>query len=229
MIKLSEKNRSYIFLGGIVVVGIIFIGALMLFENEDVGRYEKVDDPPPTNSLSLESKIAQLSDQNFTPSIYSTLSTEIETSHSQDLITREVKENLISSLKTKYSNLVYNKCNFFLTGNSTNSSNEVFGLLKQVEGIIGADKRIDRYREQIRLYEYYTKVLPSKVQRFLQGGTLEFQERVYLQYKKELENMPGLDGKYRNTPKLSQIKTNFVAKLEKLYNEYSKPVDDLEE
>ena len=228
MVKLTEKNRSVILLVGTLVLGILITGIVMLVENNDIERVELVNDNAKSNSTSLENKIYNLKVHNFDPASYSTISQEIDMSYKQDLITTAVRTNLETRLKSTYSDLVYSKCELFLMGNPINSSSNILSWLTQVERISARNAKIDNYRNQLKLYEYYSNVLPARVEYFIQGGTATFVESTYLAYKNELEAMPGLDPKYRNTAKFYQIKTRLISKLSTLYNIYSQPAPELE-
>jgi len=221
MPRVNEKNRSFVFLAVVLVVGLLLIGVVSLIDNGVESRDEHIENPPKTNSLNLENKIANLRNQNFSPSAYSTLSTEIEASHSEKLITSQVKENLLASLSQKYSELVYERCESFLNGSNAYNSRELMGLLNQLEGITSGRPKISRYKEQISLYEYYSKTFPATVERFIEGGVGNFTDNTYINYKDSLQQMPGLDAKYRNTPKLNQIRSRLIAGLEDLYGRFT--------
>jgi hypothetical protein len=228
MTKLTEKNRGLVFLAGTLVAGILVTCILMLFENNDVVRVATITNPPESNSASLENNINNLNNQNFDPASYSTLATGIDASYRQGLITIAVKATLDDRLKATYSNLVYDKCELFLISKSTSSSSDILGLLKQVEGIRARNAKIDFYRKQIDLFEYYSNVLPDKVNRFIQEGTEKFVETTYLAYKDELQTMPGFDPRYKNTPKFNQIKDGLISRLQNLYNIFSQPAPILD-
>ena len=174
--KITEKNRSLVFLGGTMLAGILIIGILMLSESTDVESVEIVNEPVNTNFKILESKIKNLKTQNFNPNSYNTIATEIDASYQQELITSSAKTNLISSLSSVYTTLVYNQCEMYLTNNFGNSD-DILSWLNQLEKISSKNAKIDQYRNQIKWYKYYSTSLPAKVNNFIAGGNTNFDER----------------------------------------------------
>lgn len=219
--KITEKNRSLVFLGGTMLIGLLVIGILVYFENNDVEGVEIVNQRANTNNQTLELKIKSLKTQNFNPNSYNTISTEINTSSDQELITPDQKTNLMLSLATVYSDLVYARCEFYLTGTGLDSSKNVTSWLNQLQNITAKNARIDNYRNQIKWYDYYSTTFPSQVNNFINGGTTSFEEAKYINYKNSLEKMPNLDAKYKNTAKFNQIRTQLTSRLNNLYNQWN--------
>jgi len=215
MIKITEKNRSLVFLAATMIIGIIIVGVLMLVENNDIKSDEKVDNPANTNFKELENKIESLKNQNFNPTSYNTLATEIDASYQQELITGAAKNNLISNLTSVYSNLVYSRCEFYLTGNNLNTSTDVLNWLQQLENITSRNSKIDFYRSQISAYLYYSETLPTKVNDFISPGITNYDQSNYDILKEEVNNMPKLSGTYKNRSKFNAIRTNLISELEK--------------
>jgi hypothetical protein len=213
--KITEKNRSLVFLGGTILVGILIIGILMFTESSDVDGVEIVDQPVNTNFKALESKIKNLKTQNFNPSSYNTLATDIDASYQQELLNASAKTNLMSNLAMVYSNLVYSRCEHFLMGAGMDSSSDVISWLNQLEKITAKNKRIDKYRSQINAYNYYSTTLPAKVNQFIYPGITNYNEDKYDAYMKEVVNMPNLDPAYKNKPKFLKIKTELTLALQK--------------
>lgn len=220
MFKITEKNRSIVFLAGTILIGILLIGAVMYIESDDVEDIEIVNQPPSTTFPILEKKIANLKQQNFNPTSYSTLATEIDASYQQGLINSSAKTNLITNLTTVYSGLVYNQCEFFLAGTNADSSTDVLSWLAQLERISAKNVKIDNYRNQIKWYQYYSLSLPTKVNNFIRPGITNYDETTYKVLKTEVQQMPNLKPEYKNKAKFSKIRTELTAKLERFNTQF---------
>lgn len=218
--KITEKNRSLAFLGGTMLVGILIVGILVLSESTDVESVEIVNEPVNTNFKILENKIKNLKTQNFNPNSYNTIATEIDASYQQDLITSAAKTNLTSSLSSVYATLVYNQCEMYLTNNFGNSDN-ILSWLNQLEKISSKNAKIDKYRNQIKWYKYYSTSLPTKVNNFIAGGNTNFDENLYLKLKEEVQKMPSLESRYKNTAKFNTIRVQLTAGLTDFYNQWN--------
>lgn len=218
--KITEKNRSLVFLGGTILAGILIIGILLFSENSDIGGTGPIDEPATTTFPVLENKIKSLKTQNFNPNSYNTIATEIDASYQQGFITSSAKTNLISSLSSVYATLVYNQCEIYLTNNFGNSD-EILSWLNQLEKISSKNAKIDQYRNQIKWYKYYSTSLPAKVNNFIAGGNTNFDENVYLTLKEEVQKMPSLESRYKNAAKFNTIRGQLTARLTDFYNQWN--------
>lgn len=219
MIKITDKNRNLVLLGATLLSGILVIGALMFFESMDIQGVEIVKDKANSNYKTLESKIQSLKNQNFDPNCYNTLSMEIETSYSQDLITGSAKTQLMSDLANAYADLVYNKCQTFLV-NNIGSSQDIINLLNQLEIITSKNSRIDRYRNQIKWHQYYSITLSEKVNDFIRPGIINYDEGRYQLLRNEVQNMPNLDPAYKNNNKFNSIKKSLIKELQQFNSDF---------
>jgi len=214
MIKVTEKNRGLVFLAATMIIGVLAIGVLLLAETSEVPTTGMANESVGTNFKILEGKIESLKRQKFNPSSYSTLATEIDASYQQELITMAAKNNLMLNLDAVYSNLVYGKCEIYLSGSTLNTSATVMSWLKQVENNTARNRKIDYYRDQINAYNYYSEIVPRKVSNFISPGITNYDDSTYNALKSELKNMPKLNAAYKNKPKFNGIRTNLIRKLE---------------
>lgn len=219
MIKITEKNRSLVFLAGTLVIGVLIIITLVFLESNDVEGIEMVNEQANTNYKELEQRIDNLKNEKFIPTIYNTLASEIEESNRQDLITSSAKTNLITKLAAVYSDLVYNQCEIFLTGTNSDSK-DVVNWLKQLENITSNNAKIDYYRNQIKWYNYYATSLPNKVSSFISPGITNYEEDKYISLTNEVKAMSNLDIKYRNKPKFNSIKVNLITRLQNFNTQF---------
>ena len=225
MIKVTEKNRSLIFLAATMLIGILLIGVQMYRETDDIKGDTIFNEGPKTPFKELEYKIESLKNQNFDPTSYNPLASEIDESYRQGLITSTAKNNLMSNLASVYSNLVYSRCEFYLTGSNLNTSTDVLKWLQQLENITSKNSKIDFYRSQITAYDYYSEQFINRVNSFC--NTSEFDENVYSQLKTEANTMTKLNSKYKNNAKFNQIKQQSVAKLEIAYRRWAEQDSEL--
>lgn len=214
MIKVTEKNRGLVFLAATMIIGVLAIGVLLLAETSEVPTTGMANESVGTNFKILEGKIESLKGQKFNPSSYSTLATEIDASYQQELITMAAKNNLMLNLDAVYSNLVYGKCEMYLSGSTLNTSATVMSWLQQVENNTARNRKIDYYRDQINAYNYYSEIVPRKVSNFILPGITNYDDATYATLKSELKNMPKLNAAYKNKPKFNGIRTNLIRKLE---------------
>jgi hypothetical protein len=220
--NLIKKNRSILFLAATMIVGILLIGIQTFRESDEIKGDEIVNDAANTNFKELENKIQNLKNQNFNPTFYNTLATEIDASYQQELITSTAKNNLLSNLTSVYSNLVYSRCEFYLTSN-LGTSTEVLSWLQQLENITSRNSKIDYYRSQINAYDYYTRDFINKVNSFC----ISFDEEKFPEFKKEVETMPRLDNKYKSNGKFNQIKQQCISNLDNAYRNWAEQDSEL--
>jgi hypothetical protein len=217
--KITEQNRSLVFLAGTLAMGILIISVLLFVESNDVEAVEIVNEQTNTNFKSLETKIDDLKKQNFNPNSYNTLATAIDASYQQDLITGSAKSNLLNKLTIVYSDLVYKQAELFLT-RDIGTSQEILSWLNQLQTITSRNSKIDTYRNQIKWYNYYSKTLPSKVESFIAPGITNYEESNYQLLKEEVQTMPNFSPSYKNRSKFYSIKNNLISRLEDFNAEY---------
>ena len=210
--KITEQNRSLVFLAGTLIMGILIIGVLLFVESNDVEGVEIVNEQANTNFKALETKIEALKNQNFNPNNYNTLLTEINSSFDRKLITGSAKSNLVTKLTTVYSDLVYKQAELFLC-REIGTSQEVLSWLNQLQKITSRNSKIDTYRNQIKWYNYYSITLPNKVEAFISDLT-NYNEDKYKKYKQEVQTMPNFEPSYKNRPKFNKIRNNLRSELE---------------
>ena len=203
-----------------MLAGILIIGILVLSESTDVESVEIVNQQANTNFPILENKINSLKTQNFNPNSYNTIATEIDASYQQELITSSAKTNLMSRLATVYSDLVYSRCEFFLTGTGLDSNKEVTSWLNQLEKITSKNGRIDKFRNQIKWYEYYSTALSSEVYNFIRPGITNYSDDRYKMLIDKVQKMPNLDTAYKNKTKFNKIKTELTLALQNFNAEF---------
>lgn len=211
--KITEKNRSLVFFAATMIIGVLIIGVILISESKDVTGGILVDEQAGTNFKILEQKIDSLEKQNFNPNSYNNLATEINTSLQQELITTTAKSNLLLKLSATYSNLVYKQCDIFLAGNYDNSQ-DLLSWLSQLERINSRNSTIDKFRNQIKLYGYYSSGLPNKINAFIDPGISNYDDQKYRSLKAEVQTMPGFDQSYKNSDKFNNIRNNLTIKLE---------------
>lgn len=217
--KVTEQNRSLVFLAGTLIMGILIISVLLFVESNDVEGVEIVNEQANTNFKTLETKIDALKNQNFNPNSYNTIATEIDASYQQELITGSAKSNLVAKLTTVYSDLVYKQAELFLI-RDIGTSQEVLSWLNQLQRISSRNSKIDTYRNQMKWYNYYETTLPNKVDAFIAPGITNYEENNYQRLKQEVQTMPNFDPSYKNRSKFNSIRYNLTSRLENFNAEY---------
>jgi len=221
----TEQKRSVIFLGFTLLLGALLIGGMLLFETKTPGVIggpgiivdgkEKVKE--------IETKINNLNYQEFDPSCFSSLKTEIDTNYELDIFPSSSKTYLTNKLNSVYSDLVYKQCEIFLKKDIGNYKVLNSWLLK-LEIVISKNAKIDYYKNQIKAFDYYTRSLPKEVDFFCKQP---FDENRYKELKKIVNDMPKLDIKYKNNTKFNNIKNQNIKKLEAAYRSWVEPDNDL--
>lgn len=215
--KLTDGNRSLVFLAGTLIIGVLILSILLFVESNDVEGVEIVDEPVNTNFKVLETKIDDLRKQNFNPNNYNTLATEIDASYQQELITGSAKSNLVTKLTSVYSDLVYKQTELFLISD-VGTSQEVLSWLNQLERISSKNPKIDTYRSQIKWYNYYSSTLPNKVEVFINNGN--YTDEKYSELSNELKYMAYFKPVYKNRLKFNNIRKNLMLKLDNFNADY---------
>lgn len=222
--KLLHKNRSLLFLVITITIGTLLIGLLKITENINVPSTDVSEEQPITTYKELENKIELIKSQKFDPTSYNTIATEIESSFEQKLITNTVKNNLLIKLETIYSDIVFKKCELYLTSNNLNTSTELLSWLQQLKNITSNNNKLAYYNSQIKAYDYYSIQFVKKINNFCNSGN--FDETEYGQLKNEANSMPKLNLKYKKNNKFYKIKTQCVNKLTSAYRVWAEQDSD---
>lgn len=222
--KFFQENRSMLFLIITIIIGALLISLLKITEDLNVPTTGLIEEQPKTTYKELENKIELIKSQKFDPTFYNTIATEIESSYERKLITNTVKNNLLIKLETIYSDLVFKKCELYLTNNNLNTSTDLLSWLQQLKNITSNNSKLEFYSSQIKAYDYYSIQFIKKVNVFCDSGN--FVESEYGQLKNEANSMPKLNLKYKNNNKFFKIKTQCVNKLELAYRVWAEQDSD---
>lgn len=148
------------------------------------------------------------------------MATEINASYEQELLTADQKTNLVLTLSAVYSDLVYSRCDFYLSGMGLDSSKNVSSWLNQLEKITARNARIVKYQNQIKWYDYYSTTLSSKVHNFINPGITNYNDDKYKKLTEEVSRMPNLDPAYKNKSKFIKIKNELIFALQNFNAEF---------
>ena len=218
--KITQENRSTYFLVGTMLVGLLCIGVLMLFENTGgVGDVISKIEVKSTYK-QLEMDVNDVKNKNFDPNSFNTMVMSINQNYSQGLITSAAKNNLTKDLTDIFSTQIFSQSERLLNGNEQNTSEKVLSWLSQLEIIMSKNAKIDNYRSQIKLFEYYSITLPERVNNFVAGGPTQFDENTYLNLKNQVSTMPNFEASYQNRQKFVAIKNELLPTLINAYNQW---------
>ena len=218
--KITQENRSTYFLVGTMLVGLLCIGVLMLFENTGgVGDVISKIEVKSTYK-QLEMDVNDVKNKNFDPNSFNTMVMSINQNYSQGLITSAAKNNLTKDLTDIFSTQIFSQSERLLKGNEQNTSEKVLSWLSQLEIIMSKNAKIDNYRSQIKLFEYYSITLPERVNNFVAGGPTQFDENTYLNLKNQVSTMPNFEASYQNRQKFVAIKNELLPTLINAYNQW---------
>ena len=204
------KNRQFIFLLAAIVIGVLLIGISMYNESTGVQKTEISNDEMGSNFSALESKIKALSNKSYKPSSYITISAEVHSSLAQQLITQAGEKNLKLQLQDLQSKNLYSLCESYLTGVSLNS-NELKNWLNDLKQTYPNESKTSFYKNQINAYNYYSIILPAKINSFIKKTCLDLNMTQSL--IDELSSMSKLEYKYSKTNRFSKIKSVYIIKL----------------
>jgi hypothetical protein len=222
MIKIVEKNRSFIFLIFTLFIGSFLIGGMLFYETDSPGGERGPDGGPDGGPEfnKIENKIKELKNKTFDPSCFNSIKTEIDSYYDLGIYQSSSKTYLTTILTSEYSDLVFNQTELFLTSD-IGTSNEVLSWLNQLQKITSKTSKIDNYKNQINAYNYYSITLSKKVNNFISPGITGFNEDIYNKLLFEVKNMPNLNVKYKNRHKFNSIKINLNTKLDKFKCEWA--------
>lgn len=222
MIKIADKNRSFVLLIFTLFIGVFLIGGMLFYETDspggEGGPTEVLDGGPEFKKIEI--KISELKNKTFDPSCFNTIKTEIDSYYDLGIYQSSSKTYLTTKLTSVYSDLVFNQTELFLTSD-IGTSNEVLSWLNQLQKITSKTSKIDNYKNQINAYNYYSITLSRKVNNFISPDTTKFNEDIYKKLLFEVKNMPKLNVKYKNRYKFNSIKINLNTKLDKFKCEWA--------
>lgn len=215
----SNNNRNLKHLGFTILGGILIIGGLMASEIMDVPSPEIVNQATNSNVKDIDVKIDAIKNDTFSPGILSTISSEIASSFDSNLLTGSQKSYLENKLVDEYSKKLYSQCDFFLM-NDSGDSKEIMGWLSELETKTTKTADIDKYKDQITQYVYYSETLPQKVTALIEAGTDYYSDEEYVKYVEEVKTMPELDPAYKNKPKFTELGAKMLLELNQYNSDY---------
>lgn len=209
-----RENRSFKFLALLFLVGTLGIGVMTLLEPDN---FLTITEPEPTIDCfkELQKEITTFENKtNWKLEDYKIAEVSITTSAKTDCISGTTKGNLLTTLNNVLERKTFQRCEAYLSSRKIDNPSELKELLKTLLNVVGSNNKINFYITQIDKYNYYEKVLPSKVNRFV-SDPINYTDKDYDKYKIEVENMPGFENKYKVHSKFINISKNLKGKLDK--------------
>lgn len=211
----NKFNRNSIILISVLFTGILLIGILKYFTETETLTPQR---PKPKTAQKetvydeLSVKLETLKSGVFKPAEFDILEGSIEGSLASGSITQKAADYLNEKKNEILANRIYQQCDIFLINDRGNSS-QILTWLNELQKKNGAKSKIENYRKQIYWHQYYSVTLPNKVNGFIQPGITNYVKKTYLSLMNEVETMPGLDNRYKNTSKFSKIRTKLKRDL----------------
>jgi hypothetical protein len=160
-----------------------------------------------SNVRILEDKITNLSSAEYDPYKYACLDAEIYSSHRIGLVSQSAEDNLILQLKNRQLDNVIQHCDNYLLGQSNKySSNKLLYWLYDLSKVYPENKKVEYFIGQINAYNNYIFNLSADVNKFVNDGSYCLDKKTYDALKGRLENIKGLDKKYKITKIIKNIK-----------------------
>ncbi|KGE13506.1 hypothetical protein [Sphingobacterium deserti] len=218
---MNQKYRGLYFLGATLGVGLLIVGLMKLMSSSTVlpssSRQQSV--AIASGHKVLENKINELSVDNISPAQYNNLLIEIDNAASQKLFNKAIQDMLLQQLNDKYTELCAARINVLLRADSVKQE-EINSLIAHMESTFGTTREIATIKNKVKALNYYTQVLPQKVNALINQGFAEFENREYTQLVNELKNMPNLEGSLKRKKSVISVRNSCISKLQQFYRNY---------
>jgi hypothetical protein len=219
-----KENRDIKFLGILFLFGILGIGIMTIADDSSIFTFTK-EETPVSNHDDLQKEIDAFKNKsNWNLSDYETVEVGITTSAEASFISGTAKGNLLIKLNNVLQDKTFKRCEAYLTSAKQDNPTELKDLLNKLQDLVSSPK-INFYKTQIDKYNYYEKVLPSKINAFISDETI-YNDYEYKNYKYLVTNMPGFENRYKNHSKFKKLSNEYEKKLDKFNYDfyYSAPV-----
>ncbi len=222
-----KENRSFKFLGLLFLVGTFGIGIMTLLESDTIFN-SKGEEETNSNYKDLQKEITTFeSKPNWKLEDYKIAEVSITTSAEAELISGTTKGNLLTTLNNALEQKTFKRCEAYLSSQRNDNPKELKELLNTLLNIVASRSKINFYKNQIEKYNYYEKVLPSKVNNFT-GDLFNYTDDQYNYYLNQVTNMPGFDNRYKNHSKFRTIARNLKINLDNAnFKFYNSDEDDM--
>ena len=181
-----------------------------------------------SNYKDLQKEITTFeSKPNWKLEDYKIAEVSITTSAEAELISGTTKGNLLTTLNNALEQKTFKRCEAYLSSQRNDNPKELKELLNTLLNIVASRSKINFYKNQIEKYNYYEKVLPSKVNNFT-GDLFNYTDDQYNYYLNQVTNMPGFDNRYKNHSKFRTIARNLKINLDNAnFKFYNSDEDDM--
>lgn len=222
-----KENRSFKFLALLFLVGTLGIGIMTLLESDTIFN-SKGEEETNSNYKDLQKEITTFeSKPNWKLEDYKIAEVSITTSAEAELISGTTKGNLLTTLNNALEQKTFKRCEAYLSSQRNDNPKELKELLNTLLNIVASRSKINFYKNQIEKYNYYEKVLPSKVNNFT-GDLFNYTDDQYNYYLNQVTNMPGFDNRYKNHSKFRTIARNLKINLDNAnFKFYNSDEDDM--
>ena len=220
---IANMNR-----GAKILIVALAIGILIIGVSQMIPYSSSLNNNKPTNNSNKEinyfneltAKAELLRSGPLDPIRFNSLDAAIDSYLEQQLITDAAAVSLKSSINKIFTGRVYRQCDYFLKGLHGTTMENVH-LLNLLQTRIGPNQSITNFRSQISWYQYYSVVLPKKVNTFIEAGISNYTEEEYQLLKNQVQNMPGLSSAYSRSSKFKSINASIMKKLFQFNYEYN--------
>jgi hypothetical protein len=208
-----KENRSFKFLALLFIVGILGIGVMSMMESDTIFTSTE-EEGTNSNFKDLQKEITTFeSKTNWNLEDYKIVEVSITTSAEAELISGTTKGNLLTTLNNALEQKTFKRCEAYLSSLRNDNPVELKELLNTLLNVVASSNKINFYKNQIEKYNYYEKVLPSKVNNFT-GDLFNYTDDQYNNYINQATNMPGFDNRYKNHSKFRTIARNLKNDLD---------------
>ncbi len=222
-----KENRSFKFLALLFLVGTLGIGIMTLLESDTIFN-SKGEEETNSNYKDLQKEITTFeSKPNWKLEDFKIAEVSITTSAEAELISGTTKGNLLTTLNNALEQKTFKRCEAYLSSQRNDNPSELKELLNTLLNVVASNNKINFYKTQIDKYNYYEKVLPSKVNNFT-GDLFNYTDDQYNYYLNQVTNMPGFDNRYKNHSKFRTIARNLKINLDNAnFKFYNSDEDDM--
>jgi hypothetical protein len=222
-----KENRSFKFLALLFIVGVLGIGVMTMMESDTIFTSTEEEETN-SNFKDLQKEITTFENKsNWKLEDYKIAEVSIASSAEAELISGTTKGNLLTTLNNALEQKTFKRCEAYLSSQRNDNPKELKELLNTLLNIVASRSKINFYKNQIEKYNYYEKVLPSKVNNFT-GDLFNYTDDQYNYYLNQVTNMPGFDNRYKNHSKFRTIARNLKINLDNAnFKFYNSDEDDM--
>lgn len=220
---MNTKFRGLYFLGITIGIAVLILFGMYLFNStaEIVGVNTVGTGTTMTKGThtQIEKRISEINTSTVSPMLYNQLLLEINSNAEQKLFNEAIKKMLINQLDKQYQQMAFVKIDNMLLRDPIHTA-EIQSFTSHLQSVYGSSNNLKAVEVKLSNISYYSNSLPQKVNVFIQAGFSAFDNAVFIGLKKELQDLPRLDGALKKKQSILKARNDALHRLNTFYQNY---------